>query len=65
MSRKREVTRMPWLLCHGKGKYPNTLRNHQYGLRLETQLSRDLETARFEPGATGSQSATSELPCFR
>ena len=34
-----------------------TWRNHQYGLRLETQFSRDLEMARFEPGA-GSQSAT-------
>ena len=26
-------------------------RNHQYGLHLETQFSRDLETARFELGA--------------
>ena len=33
-------------------------RNHQYGLRLEPQFSRDLVTARFEPEAAGSQSAT-------
>ena len=32
-------------------------RNHQYGFCLETQFSRDLETARFEPGAAGLQSA--------
>ena len=32
-------------------------RNHQYGLRLETQFSWDLEMARFEPRAAGSQSA--------
>ena len=31
--------------------------NHQYGLRFETQFSRDLETARFEHGAAGWQSA--------
>ena len=31
--------------------------NHQYRLRLETQFSRDLEKARFKPGASGSQSA--------
>ena len=31
-------------------------RNHQNGLHLETQFSRDLETARFELGAAGSQS---------
>ena len=31
--------------------------SRQYGSNLETQFSRDLETARFEPGAAGSQPA--------
>ena len=30
--------------------------SRQYGSYLKTQFSRDLETARFEPGAAGSQS---------
>ena len=37
-------TLLPWL-------------NHQYRLRLETQFSWDLETARSEPGAAGLQAA--------
>ena len=43
-----------WLLFGNSILLPR--RNHQYGISLETQFSRDLETARFEPGAAGSQS---------